>query len=389
MATTLAPSGLNFELSDDLKLLKKSIREFVENELWPLSDHLEEHDEIPQSAIDKMKEMGLFGLPFSEEYGGAGIGELGYCVALEELGRANAAFSNLIGAHCSIGAMAFYLDASKELKSKYMEQLCAGDKLACFALSEPNAGSDAANIQTNARLNGDAYELNGVKHFITSGDLADFATVFAVTDKNLGARGGITAFWVDLNQPGVKRGPNDKKMGLRGSHTCELVFQDAKVPADHVIGKVGMGFITAMKTLDLGRLSLGAGCVGGSQILLEKAIAYAKERIQFGKPIAKQQAVQFMLADIATKIFAARNMVYHGAWKADRGDRFSLEAAMVKRYCSDMSIYVVDRVLQIHGGMGFMKETGIERAYRDARILAIYEGTNEIQRQIIAEELLK
>jgi acyl-CoA dehydrogenase len=389
MATTLAPSGLSFELSDDLKLLKSSIREFVENELWPLTDELEDTDEIPKSAIDKMKAMGLFGLPFSEEYGGAGVGELGYCVALEELGRANAAFSNLLGAHCSIGAMAFYLDASKELKSKYMEQLCAGEKLACFALSEPNAGSDAANIQTAARLDGDTYVLNGVKHFITSGDLADFATVFAVTDKNLGARGGITAFWVDLNQPGVKRGPNDKKMGLRGSHTCELVFQDAKVPSDHVIGKVGMGFITAMKTLDLGRLSLGAGCVGGSQILLEKAIAYAKERIQFGKPIAKQQAVQFMLADIATKIFASRNMVYHGAWKADRGERFSLEAAMVKRYCSDMSIWVVDRVLQIHGGMGFMKETGIERAYRDARILAIYEGTNEIQRQIIAEELLK
>jgi len=389
MATTLAPEGLNFELPEDLKLLKRSIREFVEKELWPLTNHLEEHDEIPQAAIDKMKEMGLFGLPFSEEYGGAGLGELGYCVALEELGRANSAFSNLIGAHCSIGVMALYLDGSKELKSKYMEQLCAGEKLGCFALSEPNAGSDAANIQTNARRDGDTFVLNGVKHFITNGDLADFATVFAVTDKGLGARGGITAFWVDLNQAGVTRGPNDKKMGLYGSHTCELIFQDAKVPADHVIGQVGMGFITAMKTLDMGRLSLGAGCVGGSQILLEKAIAHAKERVQFGKPIAKQQAVQFMIADIATKIFAARNMVYHGAWKADRGERFSIEAAMVKRYCSDMAIWVVDRVLQIHGGMGFMKETGIERAYRDARILAIYEGTNEIQRMIIAEELLK
>jgi acyl-CoA dehydrogenase len=389
MATTLAPQGLNFELPEDLKLLKRSIREFVEKELWPLTNHLEEHDEIPQAAIDKMKEMGLFGLPFSEEYGGAGLGELGYCVALEELGRANSAFSNLIGAHCSIGVMALYLDGSKELKSKYMERLCAGELLGCFALSEPNAGSDAANIQTNARRDGDAFVLNGVKHFITNGDIADFATVFAVTDKNLGARGGITAFWVDLHQPGVTRGPNDKKMGLYGSHTCELIFQDAKVPADHVIGQVGMGFITAMKTLDMGRLSLGAGCVGGSQILLEKAIAHAKERVQFGKPIAKQQAVQFMIADIATKIFAARNMVYHGAWKADRGERFSIEAAMVKRYCSDMAIWVVDRVLQIHGGMGFMKETGIERAYRDARILAIYEGTNEIQRMIIAEELLK
>lgn len=389
MATTLAAEGLNFELPEDLNLLKRSIREFVEKELWPLSDHLEEHDEIPQDAIDKMKEMGLFGLPFSEEYGGAGIGELGYCVALEELGRANAAFSNLIGAHCSIGVMALYLDGSKELKSKYMEQMCAGDKIGCFALSEPNAGSDAANIQTSARREGDVFVLNGVKHFITSGDIADFATVFALTDKSLGARGGITAFWVDLNQAGVTRGPKDRKMGLYGSHTCELIFQDAKVPADHVIGQVGMGFVTAMKTLDMGRLSLGAGCVGGSQILLEKAIAHAKERVQFGKPIAKQQAVQFMIADIATKIFAARNMVYHGAWKADRGERFSIEAAMVKRYCSDMAIWVVDRVLQIHGGMGFMKETGIERAYRDARILAIYEGTNEIQRMIIAEELLK
>ncbi|HLJ84418.1 MAG TPA: acyl-CoA dehydrogenase family protein [Candidatus Eremiobacteraceae bacterium] len=389
MAISSSDNGLNFELPEDLKLLKRSIREFVEKELWPLTDHLEQHDEIPKSALDKMKEMGLFGLPFSEEYGGAGIGEFGYCVALEELGRASSAFSNVLGAHCSIGVMALYLDGSDALKKRYMPTLCAGEKLGCFALSEPAAGSDAANIQTAARLDGDTYVLSGVKHFITSGDLADYATVFAVTDKNLGARGGITAFWVDLNQPGVTRGKNDAKMGLYGSHTCELIFQDAKVPADHVIGKVGMGFITAMKTLDMGRLSLGAGCVGGSQILLEKAIAHAKERIQFGKPIAKQQAVQFMLADIATEIHAARNMVYHGAWKADRGERFSLEAAMVKRYCSDMAIFVVDRVLQIHGGMGFMKETGIERAYRDARILAIYEGTNEIQRMIIAEELLK
>jgi acyl-CoA dehydrogenase len=389
MAIATKSEGLNFELPEDLKLLKRSIREFVEKELWPISNQVEDTDEIPQAAINKMKEMGLFGLPFSDEYGGAGIGELGYCVALEELGRANAAFSNLIGAHCSIGAMAVNLDGSKELKDKYMEQLCTGEKLACFALSEPNAGSDAAAIQTAARREGDTFLLNGVKHFITNGDIADFATVFAVTDKNLGARGGITAFWTDLNQPGVKRGPKDRKMGLYGSHTCELIFQDAKVPADHVIGQVGMGFITAMRTLDMGRLSLGAGCVGGSQLALEKAIAHAKERVQFGKPIAKQQAVQFMLADIATKIYAARNMVYHAAWKADRGERFSMEAAMVKRYCSDMSIWVIDRVLQIHGGMGFMKETGIERGYRDARILAIYEGTNEIQRMVIAEELLK
>jgi len=387
---TMAPStGLNFELPEDLKLLKSSIREFVEKELWPVQERVEDTDEIPRSAIDKMRAMGLFGLPFAEEYGGAGAGELGYCVALEELGRASAAFSNLLGAHCSIGAMAMHLDGSKELKDEFMPKLCAGEQLACFALSEPNAGSDAANIQTAARPDGDGYLLNGVKHFITSGDLADYATVFAVTDKAKGARGGITAFWVDLNQPGVKRGPKDRKMGLFGSHTCELIFQDAVVPAKHIIGKPGMGFLTAMKTLDMGRLSLGAGCVGSAQFMLEKAIAYAKERVQFGKPIAAQQAVQFMLADMATEIYAGRNMLYYGAWKADRGERFSIEAAMVKRYCSDMAIHVVDRVLQIHGGMGFMKETGIERVYRDARILAIYEGTNEIQRMIIAEELLK
>ncbi|HXW50532.1 MAG TPA: acyl-CoA dehydrogenase family protein [Candidatus Acidoferrales bacterium] len=388
-AVVQAPDALNFELPEDLKLLKRSLREFVEKELWPLTDEVEATDAIPAHAIDKMREMGLFGLPFAEEYGGAGIGELGYCVALEEFGRASAAFSNLLGAHCSIGAMAMHLDGGKELKDRYMRELCAGQKLACFALSEPGAGSDAANISTSARRDGDSYVLNGVKHFITSGDIADFASVFAVTDPTLGARGGITALWVDLNAPGVTRGPKDRKMGLYGSHTCELIFQDAKVPADNVIGKPGMGFITAMKTLDMGRLSLAAGCVGSSQFMLDRSIAYAKERIQFGKPIAKQQAVQFMLADMATEIYAARNMVYHGAWKADRGERFSIEAAMAKRYCSDMAIHVVDRALQIHGGSGFMKETGIERVYRDSRILAIYEGTNEIQRMIIAEELLR
>lgn len=389
MAVAAQPQGLNFELPADLKLLKNTIRDFVEKELWPIQDEVEETDELPDAVIGKMKEMGLFGLPFSEEYGGAGVGELGYCVALEELGRASACFSNVLGAHCSIGAMAVHLDGSKALKDAFMPKLCSGELLACFALSEPNAGSDAASIQTSATKDGDGWALNGVKHFITSGDRADYATVFAVTDRSLGAKGGVTAFWVDLRQPGVTRGPNDEKMGLRGSHICELIFQNAKVPGNHVIGQVGLGFITAMKTLDMGRLSLGAGCVGGAQMGLERAIAHAKERVQFGKPIAKQQAVQFMIADIATKIYAARNMVYHAAWKADRGERFSLEAAMVKRYCSDMAIWVVDRVLQIHGGMGFLKETGIERAYRDARILAIYEGTNEIQRTIIAEELLK
>jgi len=231
-----------------------------------------------------------------------------------------------------------HLDGSKELKDRYMPALCAGDKLACFALSEPGAGSDAANISTSARREGDAYVLNGVKHFITSGDVADFASVFAVTDQALGARGGITAFWVDLNGPGVTRGPKDRKMGLFGSHTCELIFQEAKVPADHVIGNVGMGFLTAMKTLDMGRLSLGAGCVGSASYMLEKSIAYAKERVQFGKPIAKQQAVQFMLADMATEIFAGRNMVYHGAWKADRGEDARVEASIAKLYASDTCV---------------------------------------------------
>ncbi|MBC5823401.1 MAG: acyl-CoA dehydrogenase family protein [Candidatus Eremiobacteraeota bacterium] len=380
---------MNFALSDDLTLLKRSIREFVERELWPVAEEVERSDEIPDRTLLAMKEMGLFGLPFETRYGGAGVGELGYCLALEELGRANACFSNVLGAHCSIGAMAMAIDGSEELKARYLPELCAGDKLACFALSEPDAGSDAANITTMARSDGDRYFLRGVKHYITGADLADFAVVFAVTDKQLRARGGITAFWVDLNAPGVSRGKKVEKMGLRGSHICELIFEDAGVPLDHIIGKVGAGFVTAMKTLDRGRLALGAGCVGSSQFLLERAVAHAKERVQFGKPIAQQQAVQFMIADMATDIYAARNMVYHAAWKADRGDRFSVEAAMVKRFCSDMAIAVADRVLQIFGGMGFMKEAGIERAYRDARILAIYEGTNEIQRVIIAEQLLR
>ena len=379
---------MDFELSAELRLLRRSIREFAEKELRPISAEVEDSDEIPQRTIRALAEIGMFGMPFNEMYGGAGVGELGYCLALEELGRVNASFSNVVGAHCSLGAMALHLDGSAQLKARYMPDLCRGNKLACFALSEPDAGSDAANIQTTARPGAGGYLLNGVKHFITCADIADYATVFAVTDAQRRARGGITAFWVDLNQPGVVRGQRGAKMGLRGSHICELIFNDAKAAADDVIGEIGSGFRTAMRTLDVGRLSLGASCVGSSQYLLEKAIAHAKERVQFGKPIARQQAVQFMLADIATEIHAGRNMVYHAAWKADRGERFSLEAAMVKRYCSDMAIQVVDRVLQIFGGMGFMKETGIERAYRDARILAIYEGTNEIQRIVIAEQLL-
>ena len=388
-STAETSERLNFEIPEDLKMLKRTIREYAEERLQPLADFTEEHDDIPEGVLAEMAEMGMFGIPFAEEYGGMGARELGYCLAMEEMGRAPSCFSNIIGAHTGIGAMSLYLDGSEELKKKYMPDLCAGKKIACFGLTEPGSGSDAAAMSTTAVRDGDFYALNGTKLYITNGDIAHQGVIYAMTDKSLGPKGGITAFWVDLDESGVKRGPNDKKMGLRGSHTCELVMDNARVPAANVIGQVGLGFVTAMKALDVGRLSLAAGAVGAAEYVIQKGIEHAKSRYQFKQPIANFQAIQFLLAESQTEMHAGRLMVYHAAQKCDDGKRFSMEAAMAKYYCSEMAIRVVDRVLQIYGGMGFMKDSGIERAYRDARILAIYEGTNQIQRLIIADHMLK
>jgi acyl-CoA dehydrogenase len=380
---------MDFDIPDEFQLLSRTVRDFVETRLVPIEKEVEDSDEIPEGIVREMAALGFFGLPFPEEYGGAGAGDLGYCLALEQFGRTSAAFSNLIGAHTSIGSMSIFLGGTDELKRRYLPDLTAGRKIAAFSLTEPSSGSDAASIQTTARKTGERWVLNGTKIWVTNGPIADVVVVYAANDRAKGARGGITAFIVERDFKGFRVGKVDEKMGLRGSKTGELIFEDCEVPEENVLGEVGAGFRTALGALDIGRVSLSAGAVGTSQHLLELGIAHAKRRKQFGQPIAANQAIQWMLADSAVEIHAARLMVYDAAAKLDRGMRVSREAAMVKVYASELANRVADRMLQIHGGMGYMKDSPVERAYRDARILRIYEGTSEVQRMIIAEELLR
>jgi len=380
---------VDFTMPPEVEMLRRTVRDYARERLAPLCQKVEEDDEIPPGIVQEMAELGFFGLPFPEEYDGVGMGELGYAVAMEELGAVNAAYGNLIGAHTGIAAMSVHLDGTPEQKEKYLRPMCRGESIGAFALTEANAGSDAAAIETTARRQGDTYILNGSKIWITNGTVAGTIIAFGVTDKSLGARGGISAFIVEKGFPGFKVGKIDAKMGLRGSHTAELIFEDCQVPAANVLGQPGLGFLTAMKALDMGRIGLAAGAVGAAQYALELSCKWANQRVQFGKPIGELQAVQWMLADMATQIEATRWMTYHAAWKADQKQPVTREAAMVKLYASEMANHVVDLAVQVHGGTGYMKEFGIERMYRDARILKIYEGTNEIQRLVIARELLR
>lgn len=378
---------MDFLIPEDLQLLRTTVRDYVRDRLQPLAMQIEHDEKVPSEVLDEMKELGFFGLPFPEEYGGLGAGELGYCLAMEELGGANAAISNIIGGHSSLCGMAIYVDGSDELKRRFLPSMCAGEKIGAFALTEPGAGSDAANIQVTATPDGDNFVLNGTKMWVTNGPIADVISTFTVTDKEKQTK-GITAFVVETDQPGVKIGKIDEKMGLHGSLTSEVIFDGAVVPRANIIGEEGRGFRTAMKTLDAARVALGASAVGQSQALLNRAVSWSKQRYQFDRPLAHNQAIQWMLADSEVDIHAGRLMVHNAAWKIDSGLRASHEAAIVKLYCAEMANRVADRCVQVHGGMGYMKELDIERFYRDARILRIYEGTSEVQRMIIAADVL-
>jgi len=384
---------MDFEIPENLRMMVETVRRFVKKDLEPISQQVEEEDRIPEHVIQRMRTLGLVGLGIPEEYEGLGIGCLGECLVYEELSKVNACFRTRIGTNNGIGSQSIVLDGTPEQKQYYLPKLASGEWIGCFALTEPEAGSDAANIKTTADREGDHWVLNGRKHFITNGNIADVATVFALTDKAKKASGGITAFIVEKTFPGFYVGTIERKMGMRGSHTCELVFDNCKVPAENVIGgdaHVGLGFKTAMKTLDKGRLTLGACALGAAQKLLELSIDYARQRVQFGKPIAHFQAIQTMIADMATQIYAARQMVYHAACLRDLTKTAVVkEAAMVKLFCSEMANRVADMAVQIHGGMGYMKDYPVERFYRDIRLTRIYEGTSEIQRLVIAREYLK
>jgi len=380
---------MDFTFSEEHQMIRDMARKFVENEVKPLADKIDQEEEIPKELIRKIAEQGFLGICFPEEYGGAGAGEIGYCIMLEEFSRACASVTTFIGAHVSIGTMAIYLAGNEEQKKKYLPPLCAGEKIAAFALTEPEAGSDASNIKTLAVRDGDSYIINGGKIFITNGGIADIIVVFAATSKEGGVKGGITAFIVETDTPGFKVVAEEDKMGIRGTSTAELRFEDMRVPAENVLGRVGAGFLVAMKTLDIGRLSLAAGCLGAAKEALELSTAYAKQRVQFGRPIADNQAIQWMLADMATEIFAMESMVYRAAWMKDQGMKIGRVAAMVKLFCSEALDRIIDRAVQIHGGMGYIKKYPIERMYRDSRINRIFEGTNEVQRMVIAHDILK
>lgn len=380
---------MEFTIPEDVELMRRVVRGFVENEVNPYSNKIEEEDMIPQHIIDKAKEIGLFGLSIPEEYGGIGnIGMLGKCVIYEEVGRTNNSFTTVIGAHNAIGTVGIVEMGTEEQKNKYLPDMASGERLGVFALTEPNAGSDASNLSTTAVKKGDKWVLNGTKHFITNAGISDIFTVMAVTDKSKGAK-GITAFIVEKGVPGFSIHKMGAKMGLRGSHTYELVFEDCEIPAENILGKEEQGYINALKILANGRVGLAARNLGSSQKLFELSLKYANERIQFGKPILSNQAIQHILAEMATEIESVRSFTYRVAWMVDQGMKIVKEAAMVKLFASEVFGRVADKAVQIYGGMGYMKEFPIERFYRDARIARIYEGTSEIQKMVIANQLIK
>jgi acyl-CoA dehydrogenase len=372
----------------EVSQMKTMIRNFVENEVDPYAQQIEDENHIPQHLVDKAKELGLFGLSIPEEYGGIGLDTTGKAVILEQLGRTHNGYVSLISAHTGIGSTGLVKLGSEQIKQKYLPDMAAGNLIGAFALSEPGAGSDATNLSTKAEKVGDKWILNGLKHYITNGPIADVITVFAITDKEKGAKGGITAFLVEKDFPGFSVGAEDKKMGLRGSHSSQIIFEDCEVPEENVIGEVGMGYVSALTILGEGRVGLAARAVGSSEKLIEMSARYANERIQFGKPIAVNQGIQWMLADMATETEAAKQLTMRAASMIDEGKKAIKEASMAKMFASEVFNKVADKAVQIHGGIGYIAEYPIERFYRDARITKIYEGTNEIQRVIVAKHIL-
>ena len=374
---------MNFTFSEDLLVLKNLAKEFTNKEIKPIAQKIDEEESIPQELIKKIAEVGFFGTSFPEEYGGGGFGKIGYCVMMEEISRGCSSTATMVGAHQSIGTNAIYVGGSEELKKKYLPKLCSGEMIASFALTEPEAGSDTFNLKTEAKKKGDKWILNGSKIWITNAGIADLISVFARTEK------GITGFAVEAKSPGVLIGPPEKKLGIKGSSTNSITFENVEVPEENIIGREGRGFVIAMNTIIGGRLTIGACCLGASRELLELSTNYAKSRKQFGSSISKFQAIQFMLAEMAAKIYPMESIVYRCAFDYDNGKDVSVDAAIVKLYSSEAMTEVADKALQVHGGMGFSRELPMERYYRDARILRIFEGTTEIQKMIIGRHVIK
>jgi acyl-CoA dehydrogenase len=370
----------------------EQVKQFVAQELEPISLQVETDGQIPDEIVNKMRDMGLFGLSIPKAYGGLGLSTLDEIRVYEALTQTNASFRSRIGTSNSIGSMGILFDGTDDQKQTYLPRIAAGEWTAAFALTEPDAGSDAANIQCSAVLDGDHWVLNGTKQFITNGDCASVFTTIAVTDEQKRARGGFTAFIIEKDFAGFRVSPPDRKMGLKGSHTNEIVFRNCRVPRENVIGgleMVGMGFKTAMRVLDKGRLTMGACALGASQKLLDKCVARVNQQIKSGKSRAVLQAAQFSLADMATEIYAARQMLYETARSRDSGKNVTHEASMVKLFCTEMASRIADRAMDMFGDEGYLTRSQIEMFLRDVRLYRIYEGTSEIQRLVISRNLLR
>lgn len=380
---------MNFDLTNDQKMLQDQVKKFADSVLAPVAPDIDKSGEFPWDNIKKMAELGLLGIIIPEEYGGAGFDYISLAIAIEEISRACASTGVIVAVNNSLAGYPIMQFGNEEQKKKYLPLLCKGEKLGAFGLTEPNAGSDVAAMETTARLDGDHYILNGTKRFITNAGEAGIYMVFAYTNKELKHK-GMSTFIVERDTPGFSLGKHEDLMGIRATANCELIFEDVKIPKENLLGKEGKGFKMCMNTLDVSRIDIGAQAVGIAQSALDESIKYSKERKTFGQPICNFQMVQSMLAEMATEIQAARMLVYYAGHCKNKGmTRFSKEAAMAKYYASSISVDVARKAVQIHGGYGYTKDYPIERIYRDAKILELYEGTNEIQKIIIARELVR
>jgi butyryl-CoA dehydrogenase len=379
---------MNLELNEEQKLLQKTVREFAESEVKPLAKELDETGRFPRDTFKKAAELGLTGIALPEAEGGAGFDHVAYSIVIEEISRCCASTGVILSVQNSLYCDPIHRFGTEDQKKRFLLPFARGEKIGCYALTEPQAGSNAAALQTKAVKTGDKYVINGTKAWITNGGAADAAIVYVNTDPPKGEK-GITAIVVEKGTPGFKVGKEEKKLGINATACCELVFSDCEVPAANRIGNEGEGYKVALSTLDGGRIGIAAQATGIAQGAFEAALAWSQQRMAFGHPISQFQAIQFMLADMSTEIDAARLLARKAAWKQDSGARFSMDAAIAKLFASEMATRVTHKAIQIHGGYGYSREYPVERAYRDARITEIYEGTSEIQRLVISSWVLK
>lgn len=379
---------MDFSLSKEQQMARKMFRDFAVTEVEPLAHDIDEEERFPAETVEKMGKYGFFGIPIPKKYGGQGCDNLLFNIAIEELSRVCATTGVILESHTSLGAEPILQYGTEEQKQQYLIPLAKGDYLGAFCLTEPNAGTDAAGMQTRAVLEGDHYVLNGSKIFITNGGKADTYIVMAMTDKSQGTR-GISAFIVEKTFPGFSIGKKEEKMGIRASSTCEIIFENCIVPKENLLGREGKGFNIAMHTLDGGRIGIAAQALGIAQGAIDETVKYVKERKQFGRSIGQFQNTQFQLADLQTRVEAARLLVYQAAWLMDNGEKYSVAAAQAKLFASETAMAVTTKCVQLFGGYGYMRDYPVERMMRDAKITEIYEGTSEVQRMVISASMLK